>query len=273
MPLLIFFQVGTGQKNVEDCVAVDFYSKHESARADAVATRTGARVVGKANATRLSPENAFAQKLREVIAPGDRVFDAGCGTGKFFGFDFARAAGCQLVGADVRQDVKANPEMDFCIRSELERLPFLDASFDVVNCRLVIEHVDSPDVVLREFYRVLKPGGRMALFTPNLLHYFGAAARLTPHWFHVWFNSRVRGFDQDDIFSTYYRANTRRRLRRLALEAGFSRAEIGLVEGAPSVLEFNSLLHRMGLGYEWLVNRYDFLSDFRLNIIAVAYKG
>jgi SAM-dependent methyltransferase len=155
----------------------------------------------------------------------------------------------------------------------LNRLPFSDASFDVVNCRLVIEHVDFPAVVLNEFYRVLKPGGRLAIFTPNLLHYFGAAASLTPHWFHVWFNSRVRGFDHEDIFPTHYRANTPRRIRRLALESGFSRAEITLVEGVPSVLEFNSLLYRMGLGYEWIVNRYDFLSDFRLNIIAVAYKG
>ena len=249
------------------------YSKHESASADTVDTSASARLAGKADAAKLSPENVFAQKLRAVIAPGDRVLDAGCGTGKFFGFDFARAAGCQLVGTDLRQEVKANSEMDFCVRSELDRLPFLDESFDVVNCRLVIEHADSPDVMLKEFYRVLKPGGRLAIFTPNLLHYFGAAARLTPHWFHVWFNSRVRGFDQDDIFPTRYRANSRRRLRRLASEAGFSRAEITLVEGVPSVLEFNSLLHRMGLGYEWLVNRYDFLSDFRLNIIAVAYKG
>ena len=124
-------------------------------------------------------------------------------------------------------------------------------------------------VKVREF----KAGGRLAIFTPNLLHYFGTAASLTPHWFHVWFNGRVRGFDQDDIFPTHYRANTRRRLRRLALESGFSRAEITLVEGVPSVLEFNSLLCRMGLGYKWLVNRYDFLSDFRLNIVAVAYKG
>ena len=38
------------------------------------------------------------------------------------------------------------------------------------------------------------------------------------------------------------------------------------------MLEFNSLLYRVGLGYERLVNRYDFLSDFRLNIVAVAYK-
>jgi ubiquinone/menaquinone biosynthesis C-methylase UbiE len=252
---------------------VDFYSKHETASAETVVASAGARVARKAGAAPLSPENVFAEKVREVITPGDRVLDAGCGTGKFFGFDFARAAGCRMVGTDVRQDVKGNTEMDFCVRSELNRLPFSDASFDVVNCRLVIEHVHAPDVVLKEFYRVLKPGGRLAIFTPNLLHYFGAAARLTPHWFHVWFNRRVRGFDQEDIFPTRYRANTRRRLRRLALEAGFSRAEITLTEGAPSVLEFNPLLHRMGLGYERLVNRYDFLSDFRLNIVAVAYKG
>jgi SAM-dependent methyltransferase len=252
---------------------VDIYSKHESAGADTVVAGAGAHVRLGAKAARLSPENVFAEKLQEIIAPGDRILDAGCGTGKYFGFDFAEEAGCQLVGADLREDVSSNSDMDFCVRSELNRLPFSDASFDVVNCRLVIEHVEFPAVVLKEFYRVLKPGGRLAIFTPNLLHYFGAAASLTPHWFHVWFNSRVRGFDQDDIFPTHYRANTRRRLHKLALESGFSRAEITLVEGVPSVLEFNSLLYRMGLGYEWLVNRYDFLADFRLNIVAVAYKG
>jgi len=222
---------------------------------------------------RLSPERVFEEKLRQIIAPGDRVLDAGCGTGKFFGMDFARKIGCQLVGVDLRQDLGANSEIDFGVRAELNRLPFSDGSFDVVNCRLVIEHVDFPDTVLKEFYRVLKPGGRLAIFTPNLLHYFGAAASLTPHWFHVWFNSRMRGFSDEDIFPTRYRANTRRRLRKLFLKSGFSRAEISMVEGSPSVLAFNSLLHGMGLAYERLVNRYDFLSNFRLNIITVAYKN
>ncbi len=252
---------------------MDSYSKGNPAETNAFVTGAGASVETKAKAAGLSPEEVFTEKLREIIAPGDCVLDAGCGTGKFFGFEFARTSGCQLVGTDLREEITANSEMDFCIRSELNRLPFSDASFDVVNCRLVIEHVDFPDIVLKEFYRVLKPGGRLAIFTPNLLHYFGVAASLTPHWFHVWFNTRVRGFHQDDVFPTRYRANTRRRLRRSALESGFSRVEITLVEGAPRVLEFNSLLHRMGLGYEWLVNRCNFLSDFRLNIIAVAYKG
>jgi SAM-dependent methyltransferase len=220
----------------------------------------------------LSPERVFEEKLRQIIASGDRVLDAGCGTGKFFGMDFARKIGCQLVGVDLRQDLGANSEIDFGVRAELNRLPFSDGSFDVVNCRLVIEHVNFPDTVLKEFYRVLKPGGRLAIFTPNLLHYFGAAASLTPHWFHVWFNSRVRGFSDEDIFPTRYRANTRRRLGKLFLKSGFNRADINMVEGEPSVLAFNSLLHGVGLAYERLANRYDFLSNFRLNIIAVAYK-
>jgi SAM-dependent methyltransferase len=244
---------------------VDIELKHDPAAASALSSSAAKRLAPQTKRASLSPEIAFEEKLKQVVVTGDRVLDAGCGTGKFFGMEFARRTGCQ-------ENIGVNLGIDFGVRAELNHLPFSDASFDVVNCRLVIEHVDFPNAVLKEFYRVLKPGGRLAIFTPNLLHYFGAAASLTPHWFHIWFNSRVRGFDENDIFPTRYRANTRRRLRALFLKSGFSRSDISLVEGAPSVLAFNSLLHRLGLTYERLVNRYDFLSGFRLNIIAVGYK-
>jgi ubiquinone/menaquinone biosynthesis C-methylase UbiE len=292
MSLLIFtFSVAQNEKGVKDLEAVDADLKRDPGARSAGATLelrrlkpddfagTLSRMPSAAHGNnsrptkiKLSPESVFEEKLRQIVAPGDRVLDAGCGTGKFFGMEFAREIGCQLVGIDLRKDLSVNSEIDFGVRAELNRLPFSDSSFDVVNCRLVIEHVDFPDTVLKEFYRVLKPCGRLAIFTPNLLHYFGAAASLTPHWFHVWFNSRVRGFSDEDIFPTRYRANTRRELRKLFLKSGFSSADISLVEGAPSVLAFNSLLHGLGRVYERLVNRYDFLSSFRLNIIAVAYK-
>jgi len=219
-----------------------------------------------------SPEFFFEQHLKSAISPGDRILDAGCGAGKFFRMGLARRPGCHVVGADLGQNLRANSEINSAVRANLKNLPFANNSFDVVNCRLVIEHLDAPRAALQEFHRVLKPGGRLAIFTPNLLHYFGAAARCTPHWFHLWFNSRVRGFDSADVFPTYYRANTRRRLRALLRESGFARAEVTLYEGDPSVLAFNRLLHAMGVAYQRLVKRFDVLAPFRLNIVAIAHK-
>lgn len=49
------------------------------------------------------------------------------------------------------------------------RLPFPDASFDIVLCVEGVEHVQNRHATLAEFRRVLKPGGRLLLTTPNLL--------------------------------------------------------------------------------------------------------
>ena len=221
---------------------------------------------------RPSPELFFEQCVKRTVQPGDRLLDAGCGLGKFFSFDFAKEIGCQITGVDVQQDLALNPNLHYRVQADLITLPFSNESFDVITCRLVVEHLADPAAALNEFHRVLKPGGRLAIFTPNLLHYFGAAARLTPHWFHLWFNSRIRGFDHDDIFRTHYRASTQRRLNTLLFSSGFSRADVTLIEGAPDVLAFNSFLYGLGTIYEGLVKRFDLLCRFRMNIIAVAYK-
>jgi hypothetical protein len=46
-----------------------------------------------------------------------------------------------------------------------------------------------------------------------------------------------------------------------------------MIEGAPNVLAFNSFLVRLGTFYERLVKRFDVLSAFRLNIVAIAQKA
>lgn len=48
-----------------------------------------------------------------------------------------------------------------------KRLPFDDASLDQVTSLAVIEHVDHPEAVLSECFRVLKPGGRLIMTTPS----------------------------------------------------------------------------------------------------------
>ncbi|MGH9684183.1 MAG: methyltransferase domain-containing protein [Candidatus Acidiferrales bacterium] len=218
------------------------------------------------------PEEYFAEYLRQIVRPGDRILDAGCGSGKFVRDNFAKQAGCELVGVDIQETVAMNENLDFRVRASVTHLPFRNRSFNLVACRWTIEHVASPETALSEFYRILKTGGRLAVFTPNLFHYYGAAARLTPHEFHVWFNRRVRGFDECDIFPTYYRANTRRRLRRLLVRSGFKRPDVTLIEGAPNALAFNPVLHRVGKLYQFCVGRFSFLSSFRMNLIAIAHK-
>lgn len=47
-------------------------------------------------------------------------------------------------------------------------LPFSDGSFDFIFCGEVIEHLFSPDYLLEEIFRLLKPGGYVVLTTPNL---------------------------------------------------------------------------------------------------------
>lgn len=51
-----------------------------------------------------------------------------------------------------------------------EPLPYADATFDVVTATEVIEHLEDYRQVLREIYRVLKPGGVCILSTPNVLN-------------------------------------------------------------------------------------------------------
>jgi SAM-dependent methyltransferase len=57
------------------------------------------------------------------------------------------------------------------VRGRAEELPFAGESFDVVVCFQVLEHVDSPEQAVREFARVLRPGGRVLLSTHGVFPY------------------------------------------------------------------------------------------------------
>jgi ubiquinone/menaquinone biosynthesis C-methylase UbiE len=222
----------------------------------------------------VSPEEHFEQRFRNMVHPGELVLDAGCGDGKYSFGTAPHTRSYKVAGIDNFENVCQNSILDYRVCGNVYGLPFGDASFDVVYGRWLVEHLENPRIALREFHRVLKPRGRLALFTTNLLHYYGAVARVTPQWFHVWFNCRVRGFEETDIFPTYYRANTRRRMHKLLRDAGFSEPaiQISLVEGSSSVLGFNFVLHGFGRAYERIVKRFETLDTFRMNLIAIACK-
>ena len=99
------------------------------------------------------------------------VLDAGVGEG--YGAAILARAATTVVGVDLEPEViehaAANyPDVHFK-RADLLELPFHDETFDAVVSLQVIEHLQRPREFVSEIARVLKPGGRLILSTPNRL--------------------------------------------------------------------------------------------------------
>lgn len=69
-----------------------------------------------------------------------------------------------VEGELYNQDILEHELID--ITSPLEKIPVEDDFFDCIFCNAVLEHVDNPEEVLSEFYRVLKSGGHLYLAVP-----------------------------------------------------------------------------------------------------------
>jgi ubiquinone/menaquinone biosynthesis C-methylase UbiE len=104
------------------------------------------------------------------VEPGDRVLDLGCGEGAFT--QTLDDAASSVVGVDVARAAlerarRRHPKLDFRLARIAEPLPFDDCVFDLVWASEVIEHVADTAAWLSELRRVLRPGGRLLLTTPN----------------------------------------------------------------------------------------------------------
>lgn len=99
---------------------------------------------------------------------GARLLDVGFGTGAFL--DFAQKAGWQVAGVDPDpKTVEAALEKGFDVRQgDIFSYPEQGEIFDAITLSHVIEHVHDPLGVICEAYRLLKPGGRLWLETPNI---------------------------------------------------------------------------------------------------------
>lgn len=104
---------------------------------------------------------------------GTRVLDIGCGGG-FLAEEFA-TLGYDVTGIDpsaptIGQAAAHAKEASLAITYRVavgEAIPFADATFDIVYCCDVLEHVDDLDTVMAETARVLKPGGVYLFDTIN----------------------------------------------------------------------------------------------------------
>jgi SAM-dependent methyltransferase len=170
-----------------------------------------------------------------------------------------------LIGVDIDKSVLANPTLDEAYVCDIARMPFEDAKFDVVILDYVLEHLEDPTAAVLGIKRVLKPGGVIILRTPNLYHYVYLIGSFIPRRFYPLFLNRVP-------IKTYYRCNSKRRIKRLFAGAGLELVRLEMVEPEPAYLVFSLPAFLLGVFYERLVNRFQALENFRGNIFAVFRK-
>jgi len=209
--------------------------------------------------------------IDEFARPDDVVLDAGCGSGRVFQHRLAGRVQ-RVIGVDVTDEPRGNENIDGAAKADLRALPFRDGTFDLIVMSTVAEHLTEPEPVFHDLARVLRPGGRLLVLTPNRWHYVTLAARALPHRLHVAFN-RWRGVDEHDVFPTAYRANTASRLRALASGAELAVERLERFETEPEYLAFHVVPYALGVLYERAVNRIDALAGLRVNLLLVARKA
>lgn len=140
---------------------------------------------------------------------GKTMVDYGCGPGhdlmgflvysnpaKIYGIDISRKA-LSVAGHNVALHGIPPHKLELIQTADLsDRIPLADASVDYVHCCGVLHHTSSPETILREFHRILKPSGKGLLMVYNkdsvFYNLYVAYARMQEPQF--------KGMSVDDVF-------------------------------------------------------------------------
>ena len=180
--------------------------------------------------TRNEADMAFKRRVRTIfewIDPTDDkvIYDCACGRG--FYLNMIRAVSkCKLYALELDTEVIPKtvrnvghlPDIHV-VRANIYDQPWHNEKFDAVILSEILEHVDDDVRGLREVFRVLKPGGVVAITVPNANY---------PFWWDPinWtletaLNTHIQHGPLAGIWANHVRLYTMDQLRKVVLEAGF----------------------------------------------------
>jgi dolichol-phosphate mannosyltransferase len=178
------------------------------------------------------PLQRYWQRMRfkhvtELIANQGPVLDVGCGSSRIIGALPSGSVGLDPLMRKVRYARKFSKLL---VRGSGFELPFADSSFPCVLCSQVIEHVPKDSPILNELCRVLKPGGRLVLGTPDYAN-----------WEWVW-TEKLYGFFAPGAYADEHISHyTRRELIDLFESRGFRLEDTRYILHGELILAFRKL--------------------------------
>ncbi|HEY4503958.1 MAG TPA: methyltransferase domain-containing protein [Candidatus Paceibacterota bacterium] len=150
----------------------------------------------------------WIENTLKKIPAGKKVLDAGAGELKYKTFcnhldytsqDFGGYDG-RGTGEGIQMGNWDNSRLD--IISDIIKIPVPDKSFDAILCVEVFEHISEPALAVREFARIVKPGGKVIITTPfcSLTHFapFYFANGYSKYWYEKVLTEN--GFVIEEIF-------------------------------------------------------------------------
>lgn len=181
--------------------------------------------------TRNEADMAFKKRVQTIfewINPRDDsvILDCACGRGFYLNM-FRYVSKCKLVGLELdwpviekaKRNVGHLPNL-LLTNANIYQLPYPDNTFDGVILSEILEHVDRDVDGLKEVYRVLKPGGVVAITVPNANY---------PFWWdpinkslETLFHSHIGSGPLAGIWANHVRLYTPDQLRSAVVDAGFS---------------------------------------------------
>jgi len=136
-----------------------------------------------------STRDAWLESTLKEIPTGSRILDAGAGELQYKSLcshlnyvsqDFAQYDG-EGDGKGLQTGAWGQTELD--IVSDITAIPEPDESFDAIMCIEVFEHLPEPIKAIKEFSRLLKPGGHLIITAP-----FCSLTHFAPYHFYTGFN-------------------------------------------------------------------------------------
>lgn len=109
----------------------------------------------------------FVERLLKKESAAGSLLDYGAGLGELLTRLHSSGGFSRLAGVDLFPRPTGLPEAIEWLQQDLNDVPKLAESYDVVVCSETIEHLENPRQVFRALYSLLKPGGLLVLTMPN----------------------------------------------------------------------------------------------------------